>query len=139
MDSILRLLKLVFDKLRSDPTILGASIGFLAVTSYLSLVRSLRWRRYNNIHKKYEKKWSEGGLTPAEAQEILLVSSFWDCPLLLHKALAFALFKTYAIVSAISLFWASVFNTLVVVRSALIRVLMSISHPFPSYFCPPRN
>jgi hypothetical protein len=139
MDSILRLLNLVFDKLRSDPTILGASIGFLAVTSYFCLVRSLRWRRYNNIHKKYEKKWREGGLTPAEAQEILLVSSFWDCPLLLHKAVAFALFKTYAIVSIISLFWASVFSTLVVVRLVLMQILLFISHPFPSYFCPPRN
>ncbi|KAJ2913588.1 hypothetical protein MD484_g6832, partial [Candolleomyces efflorescens] len=98
MDSVRSLLDLVIDKLtRSDPAILGASVGFLAATSYLGLVRSLRWRRYNNIHKKYEKKWREGGLTPVEAQEILLVSSFWDFPLLLHKAVSFALFKTYAI------------------------------------------
>lgn len=139
MDSVLSLLYLVFDKLRSDPTILGASIGFLAVTSYICLARSLRWRRYNNIHKKYEKKWREGGLTPAEAQEILLVSSFWDCPLLLHKAVAFALFKTYAIVSNDSVFSAFVFNILVVGRLALIQVSSFISHPSPSCFCPPRN
>ncbi|KAJ2929425.1 hypothetical protein H1R20_g7655, partial [Candolleomyces eurysporus] len=99
MDNILRLLHLVLDKLNSDPVILRASIGFLAVTSYLCLVRCLRWRRYHDIHRKYEKKWREGVLTPAEAQEIRLLSSFYDCPMLLHKAVAFALFKTYAIPS----------------------------------------
>ncbi|KAJ2929427.1 hypothetical protein H1R20_g7656, partial [Candolleomyces eurysporus] len=99
MDTVIGFFDLVLDVLSWDPTILGGCIGFLAVTSYLCLARCLRWRRYHNIHSKYEKKWRESALTPAEAQEILLVSSFYDCPMLLHKAVAFALFKTYAIVS----------------------------------------
>jgi hypothetical protein len=81
-----------------DPTTVGAALSSLFV-AYICLVRALRWRRFHDIHRKYEAKWKEGKLTPAEAQRITLVSSMYDMPLLLNKALSFALFKTYAIVS----------------------------------------
>ena len=44
------------------------------------------------------KKYQDGTLTPEEAQRIILVSTSYDMPLLLNYSLAFALFKTYAIV-----------------------------------------
>lgn len=68
---------------------------------YALLVRLSRWRKYEAIHRKYAHKIDS--LTPEEAQEIVLLSSSWDMPNLSGYALAFALFKTYAIVSAIVL------------------------------------
>jgi len=64
------------------------------------IVRTYRWRMYNAIHEKYGKKWNEGKgtLTPDEAQEIVNLSSMWDMPLLMNRALSFSLFKTFAIV-----------------------------------------
>ena len=56
-----------------DPTAVGATIGSLFV-AYICLVRALRWRRYHDIHRKYEERWKGGKLTPAEAQRITLVS-----------------------------------------------------------------
>ena len=44
------------------------------------------------------KKYQDGMLTPEEAQCIILVLTSYDMPLLLNYSLAFALFKTYAIV-----------------------------------------
>ena len=44
------------------------------------------------------KKYQDGMLTPEEAQRISLVLTSFDMPLLLNYSLAFALFKTYAIV-----------------------------------------
>ena len=42
-------------------------------------------------------KYQDGTLTPEEAQRIILVSTSYDMPFLLNYSLAFALFKTYAI------------------------------------------
>ncbi|KAJ7202384.1 hypothetical protein GGX14DRAFT_463470 [Mycena pura] len=64
---------------------------------YLLLVRALRWRRYNAIHKKYTAKYKAKTLTPEEAQEVIQVSILYDMPMLSEYSLAFALFKTYAI------------------------------------------
>ncbi|KAF5376786.1 hypothetical protein D9757_009463 [Collybiopsis confluens] len=67
---------------------------------YLSVVRAIRWRRYNSIHRKYEHKFLQGErLSPEEAQEIMHTSAMYDMPLLMNYALSFALFKTYAIPS----------------------------------------
>ena len=44
------------------------------------------------------KKYQDGTLTLEEAQCIILLSTTYDMPLLLNYSLAFALFKTYAIV-----------------------------------------
>ena len=44
------------------------------------------------------KKYQHGTLTPEEAQRIILFSTSNDMLLLLNYSLAFALFKTYAIV-----------------------------------------
>ncbi|KAL1755559.1 hypothetical protein FB107DRAFT_213323 [Schizophyllum commune] len=64
---------------------------------YLSLVRALRWRRYNEIHRKYTHKLADGSLTPAEAQEVVQLSLGYDMHWLMTQALSFALFKTYGI------------------------------------------
>ncbi|KAH9475208.1 Mycophenolic acid biosynthesis cluster protein B [Psilocybe cubensis] len=74
---------------------------FAGVLVWMGLVRALRWRRYNAIHRKYLRKWNngKGTITPEEAQEITSVGAAYDMPLLLNYALAFALFKTYAIPS----------------------------------------
>ncbi|KAJ6589006.1 hypothetical protein B0H19DRAFT_1102450 [Mycena capillaripes] len=64
---------------------------------YLCLAGSLRWRRYNAIHKKYSAKFRAKTLTPEEAQEVIQLSFMYDMPTLAKYSLAFALFKTYAI------------------------------------------
>ncbi|KAF8147796.1 hypothetical protein K438DRAFT_1779889 [Mycena galopus ATCC 62051] len=64
---------------------------------YLCVVRSLRWRRYNAIHKKYSAKFRARTLTPEEAQEVIQLSYMYDMPSLSEYSLSFALFKTYAI------------------------------------------
>jgi len=67
---------------------------------WLALVRTLRWKRYNAIQRKYGRKWKngKGNITPEEAQNIMAVSIMYDMPMLLNYSVAFALFKTYAIV-----------------------------------------
>lgn len=92
----------------------GKTILLGGALAYLSLVKLLRWRRYKDIHRRFETRRlrragselrssvTEGntwGLTPEEAQIILQESQTYDMPMLLNYALAFALFKTYAIVS----------------------------------------
>ncbi|KZP24251.1 hypothetical protein FIBSPDRAFT_668589, partial [Athelia psychrophila] len=70
----------------------------LALPSYLLLVRSLRWRRFNAIHREFAARDPES-LTTAEAQRVMHTVTMWDMPFLNVKSLAFALFKTYAIPS----------------------------------------
>lgn len=77
--------------------ILVASLG-----TYLVVVRVLRYKRYRLVHKKYQEKYEERTLTPEEAQEVMRVSTGYDMPMLLNYSLAFALFKTYAVVSLIA-------------------------------------
>ncbi|KAJ7232708.1 hypothetical protein C8J57DRAFT_1383454 [Mycena rebaudengoi] len=74
-----------------------SSIVCAAILVYLALVQSLRWRRYNAIHKKYAAKFQTRTMTPAEAQEVVHLSYLYDMPLLTEKSTAFALFKTYGI------------------------------------------
>lgn len=84
----------------------GTSKGRIAAGVFLFyalLVRPSRWRKYEAIHRKYVHKIDS--LTPEEAQEIVLLSSSWDMPNLSGYALAFALFKTYANVSATVGLW----------------------------------
>ena len=66
--------------------------------AYLSLVKSLRWRRYDAIHQKYRSRYEEKTLTPEEAQHIIHVGAFYDMPALMGYAMGFAMYKTYAIV-----------------------------------------
>ena len=77
---------------------LTPAIG-VATLFYLCLVRALRWRRFDAIHRQYDARFKSGSLTPEEAQEVVHLGAFYDMPLLLNYAVAFALFKTYAIVS----------------------------------------
>jgi hypothetical protein len=69
---------------------------------YVALVRSLRWRRYHALHAKFAGRSLES-ITIEEAQEIMHLNSMWDLPFLNLYALSFAMFKTYAIVSVMSL------------------------------------
>ncbi|EKM76918.1 hypothetical protein AGABI1DRAFT_122398 [Agaricus bisporus var. burnettii JB137-S8] len=59
----------------------------------------LRFKRYREVHKKYQHKYEAGKLTPEDAQKIMRVSAMYDMPRLLGYSLAFALFKTYGIPS----------------------------------------
>lgn len=68
----------------------------IAFAGYLALVRCFRWRRYNALHRKYNGR-DPATLTPIEAQEIMLLSFFYDMPNLSTYSLSFALFKTYGI------------------------------------------
>lgn len=79
------------------------ALGATTIASYLLVVHRLRWRRYDDIHAKFESKFKEGKLTPRDAQEIMHASAFYDMPTLMTYSLSFALFKTYAIVSLV--FW----------------------------------
>ena len=76
------------------PATLAACLA--AGLGYLFLVRSLRWRLYHAIHAKYQRKMHD--ITPEEAQEIMDASLHWDMPTLMTNSIAFALFKTYAVV-----------------------------------------
>ena len=69
---------------------------FCGVLVWLVAVQAFRWKRYNAIHRQFQVKER---ITPEEAQKIIQVSTLYDMPLLLNYALAFALFKTYGIVS----------------------------------------
>ncbi|KAH6904909.1 hypothetical protein BKA70DRAFT_513744 [Coprinopsis sp. MPI-PUGE-AT-0042] len=89
----------------------GTAMGLASLLGYLSLVRLLRWQRYNEVHRQYAsrfnvktKKWD---ITPQEAQKIMQVSSAYDMPKLLNSALSFALFKTYAIPTISKLLYAT--------------------------------
>ncbi|EPQ53280.1 hypothetical protein GLOTRDRAFT_46084 [Gloeophyllum trabeum ATCC 11539] len=72
-----------------------SALFIVLLVVYLGIVQALRWRRYHEVHKKYGPRISS--LTPAEAQQIIHLSSQWDMPALVTIALSFALFKTYAI------------------------------------------
>ncbi|SJK96968.1 uncharacterized protein ARMOST_00217 [Armillaria ostoyae] len=74
-------------------------IAGLLCLGYLSVVGLFRRRRYSTIHEKYTPKYKAGTLTLQDAQEIIGLSMMYDMPALMNYALAFALFKTYAIPS----------------------------------------
>jgi hypothetical protein len=71
---------------------------FGGLLTWLVIVRAFRWKRYNAIHRQFQAKYKER-ITPEEAQKIIRVSTLYDMPLLMNYAIAFALFKTYGIVS----------------------------------------
>jgi len=76
----------------------SSKVPLVAVSiTYLSLVRLLRWRRYNKVHDTYKGRNIES-LTPQDAQNIILPAYLYDMPGLLDYAVSFALFKTYSIV-----------------------------------------
>ena len=99
---------------------LPLTLAATAALGYLALVRALRWRKYDAVHRKYAYKRQGGSvlqsppeaqprsaekaqtLTPEEAQEIVQLSLGYDMHYIMTMALSFALFKTYGIVSAIN-------------------------------------
>ncbi|KAI4525510.1 hypothetical protein K525DRAFT_191368 [Schizophyllum commune Loenen D] len=90
---------------------LPLTLAATAALSYLALVRALRWRRYDAVHRKYAHKRRGGSvsqsrsakdaqsLSPGEAQEIVQLSLGYDMHYIMTMALSFALFKTYGIPS----------------------------------------
>ncbi|KAL1701163.1 hypothetical protein EV121DRAFT_272590 [Schizophyllum commune] len=96
---------------------LPLTLAATAALGYLALVRALRWRKYDAVHRKYAYKWRGGSvsqlppeaqsrsaekaqtLTPEEAQEIVQLSLGYDMHYIMTMALSFALFKTYGIPS----------------------------------------
>lgn len=79
----------------------AAGAIFTLVIGYFFLVKSRRWKRYNDIHEEYLSRFKEKTLTPDDAQKIIHAGLHYDMPLLLNYSLAFAIFKTYAIVSTV--------------------------------------
>lgn len=103
MLSLDRVLETIILYLYNAPKGVTLTRGLATVfAGYLALVRFLRFKRYREIHRTYQRKYEERTLTPEEAQKIILVSSGYDMPMLLNYSLAFALFKTYGIVSQLS-------------------------------------
>jgi hypothetical protein len=96
---------------------------------WLALVRTFRWRRYNSIHRKYGPQWNngQGNITPEEAQEIMAVSIKYDMPMLLNYSVAFALFKTYAIVRTLY------------INFTISTLTPTSSHPSRSFCLPQRS
>lgn len=88
----------ISNMLQVKPITLTTGIAALFI-GYLSFVQLLRFKRYREVHKKYQHKYEAGKLTPEDAQKIMRVSAMYDMPRLLGYSLAFALFKTYGIVS----------------------------------------
>ncbi|XP_006464016.1 hypothetical protein AGABI2DRAFT_209029 [Agaricus bisporus var. bisporus H97] len=88
----------VSNVLQVKPITLTTGIAALFI-GYLSFVQLLRFKRYREVHKKYQHKYEAGKLTPEDAQKIMRVSAMYDMPRLLGYSLAFALFKTYGIPS----------------------------------------
>ncbi|KAL1716371.1 hypothetical protein EV715DRAFT_205416 [Schizophyllum commune] len=90
---------------------LPLTLAATAALGYLALVRALRWRKYDAVHRKYAHKRRGGSvlqspsakdaqsLSPEEAQEIVQLSLGYDMHYIMTMALSFALFKTYGIPS----------------------------------------
>ncbi|KAL1665360.1 hypothetical protein GGF50DRAFT_114215 [Schizophyllum commune] len=76
-----------------------SALQLVAIISvgYLGLVRALRWRKYDQIHRKYDHRLANEPLSPAEAQEVVQLSLGYDMHWLMIEAFSFALFKTYGI------------------------------------------
>lgn len=72
----------------------------ILILAYVCLVHSFRWRRYNEIHKKYHKQFETQTMTPEEAQQVLHLAVLYDMPTLMKYSLAFSLFKAAAVVRA---------------------------------------
>ena len=66
---------------------------------WLALVRTFRWKRYNDIHRQFQAKYDEKTITPEEAQKIIQVSMMYDMPLLLYFASAYAFLQPCVIVN----------------------------------------
>ncbi|KJA16602.1 hypothetical protein HYPSUDRAFT_147542 [Hypholoma sublateritium FD-334 SS-4] len=90
---------------------ISIAAGFTgAVILWLCLVRILRWRRYNAIHRKFGARWNNGHgkITPQEAQEIMHVSCIYDMPWLVSLGGGLLVFlNTYGIPSMSKLFVAT--------------------------------
>ena len=78
----------------------NTQLGLGALITWLLLVRSVRWRKYNAVHAKYAAKWNggKGNITPQEAQEIIRVPMMWDMPFLVSVSRVFGVLKTAAVV-----------------------------------------
>ncbi|CAE6466359.1 unnamed protein product [Rhizoctonia solani] len=83
--------------------------GILGGIAYLTVVRILRYRRITSTVREHVAKHPHlpsgenpsdyRGMTPAQAQKIIWVSTQYDFPTVCEKAVELALFKTYGIES----------------------------------------
>ncbi|BFZ64408.1 hypothetical protein YB2330_005551 [Saitoella coloradoensis] len=77
----------------------GLLLFVIGLGLYVSLVRSVRYKRRDAILRKYVGK----EMTPLEAQEVIVNIASYDNPAMHETALQFALFRTYAIETIASL------------------------------------
>ncbi|KAL0581167.1 hypothetical protein V5O48_000857 [Marasmius crinis-equi] len=75
------------------------TVPSLILLTWAGLVQAFRWRRHNYIQRVYGPKYTSGTMTAEDAQQIINLLIQYEMPLILEYALAFALFKTYAIPS----------------------------------------
>ncbi|KAL5639247.1 hypothetical protein ACGC1H_006677 [Rhizoctonia solani] len=83
--------------------------GILGGIAYLIVVRILRYRRITSTVREHiskhpplqsgENPSDYQGMTPAQAQKIIWVSTQYDAPTVCEKSVEFALFKTYGVES----------------------------------------
>ena len=78
------------------------TVPSLILLTWLGITQGFRWRRHNYIQRVYGPKYTSGTMTAEDAQEVVKILIHYEMPLILEYALAFALFKTYAIVSVLS-------------------------------------
>ncbi|TFY76916.1 hypothetical protein EWM64_g7098 [Hericium alpestre] len=76
---------------------IGTFSAIAVHVGYLLLVRLLRWRRYNEVHRRFAGRLKD--LTVEEAQEIVSLSSNFDIVFVSGLAGAVAFMKTLAIPS----------------------------------------
>lgn len=72
-----------FSQFWSSKSAVACTLGLV----YLGVVRLLRWKRYNAIHKKYSAKFHARTLTPEEAQEVIQLAFQYDMPILSEYSL----------------------------------------------------
>ncbi|KIK54926.1 hypothetical protein GYMLUDRAFT_264385 [Collybiopsis luxurians FD-317 M1] len=78
------------------------TLAFCLASSYLLLVRFLRYRRVNGITSKFSED-ELTKMTPWTAQRIVFESFFYDTPMMMLLGTQVALFKVYGISSIASL------------------------------------
>jgi hypothetical protein len=71
----------LFFAMYSWPSLVGACLF-----GYLTLVRVLRWQRYNTIHRKFGSKID--CLSFEEAQHVLNLASMYEMPFIMYYSLA---------------------------------------------------
>ncbi|KAK1220831.1 hypothetical protein PQX77_016402 [Marasmius sp. AFHP31] len=75
------------------------TVPSLILLTWVGITQTFRWGRHNHIQRVYGPKYTSGTMTAEDAQKVVGALIRYEMPLILEYALAFALFKTYAIPS----------------------------------------